>query len=62
MVEMVLIVAHGFFFLGLEGAHALKHFVEIHLMAVELGTIHADEAGLSAYGHSAGTAHAEGQR
>ena len=40
-----------------ESTHALQHFVEIHLVAVKLGTIHADELGLSAHRDAAGAAH-----
>ena len=44
--------------LGLESSETFQHFIEVHLMAVELRPVHANELGLSAHGDAASTAHA----
>ena len=50
-------VRHFFTFHILERTHTLEHFIEIHLVAVEFRTIHANELGLSTYGDTASTTH-----
>ena len=54
----VLQLVHLLLLVGLEGAHAFQHLVEVHLVAVELGAVDADKLGLAAHGDAAGAAHA----
>ena len=49
---------HFFPFHILERTHALEHLVKVHLMAVELRTVHADKLRLSSHRDAAGTTHA----
>ena len=48
---------HCFQLFCLEGTGTAQHFVEVHLMSVELGTIDAHEACLATNGDAAGTTH-----
>ena len=51
-------MAHLLLLHAAEGTGTLQHFVEVHLMTVKLGTVHANEACLSAHGDAACAAHA----
>lgn len=58
MVAFMMEMVKGLFFLIAITAEAHKHFVEVDLVGVEFGAVDAGEACFSAYGDSAGSAHA----
>ncbi len=54
MMPVCLVCCHLF---GFVGAQTREHLIEIHLVGIELGSVHTHEAHLAAYGDTACTTH-----